>query len=277
VLTTLISFSGTNGEYPETPLTLGCDGNFYGTTEATFFQFTTNGTLTTLISFPGGWNPNALTLGSDGNFYGTTYGDYNGMTYTNEGTIFKVTTNGTMTTLVSFEGTNGAYPYGALTPGSDGNFYGTTEKGGITNAVFFDGFGTIFRVTTNGTLTTLVSFNGTTGAIPVAGLTLASDGCFYGTTANGGSNSDGTVFRLSLSPVVSPPLPVLTLQFWAGYPLLTLYGTLGDTYTIQYSTNLAVPNWTPMLIVPNLSISPYQMIDPAGIGEPARFYRVVMQ
>jgi len=58
---------------------------------------------------------------------------------------------------------------------------------------------------------------------------------------------------------------------------LTLYGTLGDTYTIQCTTNLADPNWTPMLIVPNLSISPSQMIDPAGIELSAKFYRALQQ
>ena len=69
------------------------------------------------------------------------------------GTVFKVTTNGTLTTLVSFNGTNGANPYAALTLGNDGNFYGTTSEGGSS------GYGTVFKVTTNGTLTTLVSFN----------------------------------------------------------------------------------------------------------------------
>ena len=45
------------------------------------------------------------------------------------GTVFKVTTNGTLTTLVAFNGSNGAYPYAALTLGKDGNFYGTTSAG----------------------------------------------------------------------------------------------------------------------------------------------------
>ncbi len=81
--------------------------------------------------------------------------------------------------------------------------------------------------------------------------------------------------NLTNPPQINPPS--VTLQFLSGYPFLSLYGTLGDTYTVQYTTNLAVPNWTPMLIVPNLSISPFQMIDPAGVGQPMRFYRAMQQ
>jgi uncharacterized repeat protein (TIGR03803 family) len=130
ILQTLVSFNGTNGKYPNAALTLGNDGDFYGTTYSggsngygTIFKFTTNGTLTTLVSFANtnGAEPNGLTLGNDGNFYGmTTLGGSN-----NFGTVFKLTTNGTLTTLVSFANTNGRNPNG-LTLGIDGNLYGTT-------------------------------------------------------------------------------------------------------------------------------------------------------
>ena len=290
-LTTLVSFANTNGADPEGALTLGNDGSFYGTTwgggntnlnsgfgVGTIFRVTTNGTLTTLYSFGGGSDGGnsyaGLTLGDDGNFYGTTSGG--GNTNLNNGlgvgTIFRVTTNGTLTTLVSFANTNGSGPHTALTLGNDGNFYGTTDYGGNTNLNSGLGFGTIFRVTTNGALTTLVYFNYTNGAYPEAALKLGNDGNFFGTTIQGGSSGGGTAFRLLLTPVVPP---TLTLQFWSGYPLLNVYGTLGDTYTVQYATNLINPNWIPMLIVPNLSISPFQMIDPAGVGQPMRFYRAV--
>ena len=204
-LNTLISFTGGNGYTPQASLTLGTDGNFYGTTSAggsgygTVFKMTTNGTLTTLYSFTRGLDGEspvaALTLGTDGNFYGTTYIFYEGgnMLY---GTVFRVTTNGTLTTLVSFTGSNGAQPVAALTLGTDGNFYGTTEYGG--NSIGFNsGYGTVFKMTTNGTLTTLYSFsNGTDGGNPQAALTLGTDGNFYGTTANGGGGN-GTVFKVT--------------------------------------------------------------------------------
>jgi uncharacterized repeat protein (TIGR03803 family) len=279
-LTTLASFmalgyGGNGGEDPEAALTLGTDGNFYGTTEAggssvvggTVFKVTTNGTLTTLVSFAitNGEAPNAaLTLRPDGNFYGTTSaGGDNG-----NGTVFKVTTNGTLTTLVLFNGSNGSGSLAALTLGTDGNFYGTTEEGGT------NGYGTIFRVTTNGTLTTLVSFNGSNGAFPRAALTLGTDGNFYGTIYKGGSVGLGTVFRLVLPPVVPP---TLAFQFVAGCPQLNLAGMLNNNFVVQYSTNLAGTNWMNLLCVTNLSASPYEFQDPAGAGQPARFYRAFMQ
>src|SRR5208283_2296853 len=92
-------------------------------------------------------------------------------------TIFQATTNGTLTTLYSFtNGKDGAIPDVALTLGNDGNFYGMTESGGNY------GYGTIFRATTNGTLTTLYSF--ANSEYPAAALTLGNDGNFYGTSTD---------------------------------------------------------------------------------------------
>jgi uncharacterized repeat protein (TIGR03803 family) len=129
-----------------------------------------------------------LVQGSDGNFYGTTeYGGTSG-----NGTVFQVTTNGTLATLVSFNGTNGSHPVAALVQGSDGNFYGTTEFGG-TNG----NSGTVFQMTPAGVLTTLVSFNGTNGSHPAAALVQGSDGNLYGTTILGGTNNHGTIFQVT--------------------------------------------------------------------------------
>jgi uncharacterized repeat protein (TIGR03803 family) len=221
--TTLVSFNNNaNGSQPTAALALGNDGNFYGTTETggnnnlnpgtfsglgTVFMVTTNGTLTTLFSFSGtngAFPARALTLGSDGIFYGTTCagGSVAGGSLNYGGTLFKITTNGILNTLVSFGGSNdkGETP-NTLTQGNDGNLYGTT--GGGT----FQADGTVFRVTTNGKLTTLFAFNdneiGSNGVEPGTGLTLGSDGNFYGTTSSGGSGGFGTVFRLLLPPIVS--------------------------------------------------------------------------
>ena len=102
------------------------------------------------------------------------------------GTVFKISTNGALTTLYSFTGGNdGAIPHAGLVQGSDGNFYGTTYGGG-TNG--YDG--TVFKISTNGALTTLYSFTGgNDGANPEAGLVQGSDGYFYGTTDHGGTNN----------------------------------------------------------------------------------------
>jgi len=189
---------------------LGSDGNFYGTTGGggannygTVFKINPSPpyTLTTLYSFcsqsncADGSNPFALVQGSDGNFYGaTSQHGANG-----DGTVFKITPSGTLTTLHSFNGTDGECPIAALAQGSDGNFYGTTPEGGS------GGYGTVFKITPSGTLTTLHNFEGypTDGATAYGGLVQAADGSFYGATAGGGTNNDGTVYRLS--GAISPP------------------------------------------------------------------------
>ena len=247
--------SGTNGQYPEANLTLGSDGNFYGTTESggastndgTIFKVTTNGTFATLVNFNGtnGANPlAALTLGPDGNFYGTT--EYGGNTIGNTnvngaglggGTVFQVTTNGTLTTLVNFAATNGAYPHGGLLLAPDGKFYGTTASGGPNGLPY----GTLFRVTTSGALTTLTNFNNSNGADPIAGLTLAPDGNIYDTTQSGGSAGYGTVFEWATNGTLATlanfngtnngvfPSTGLTLG-----PDGNLYGTTSESYLFAY-------------------------------------------
>ena len=84
--------------------------------------------LEVVAAFPGPLSESTgvLVPAGDGGFYGTTFygGDNDG------GTVFQVTTNGSLTTLVSFATTNGANPIAGLTPGGDGNFYGTTGYGG---------------------------------------------------------------------------------------------------------------------------------------------------
>ena len=215
-LTTLWQFGpypSTNGLLPEAGLVQGSDSNFYGTTyeggandDGTVFKITPQGTLTTLWQFSGtnGIYPMAgLVQGSDGNFYGTTYGG--GPTnfyYPNGyGTVFKITSQGTLTTLWQFGNnpTKGTFPLAGLVQGSDGNFYGTAYEGGLTNLNYGSGYGTVFKITSQGTLTTLWQFsaNPTNGEYPAAGLVQGSDGNFYGTTTRGGTNDGGTVFKIT--------------------------------------------------------------------------------
>ena len=197
-LNALASFANTNGADPRGGLVQGGDKMFYGTTfqggsnnRGTIFRVTADGPLKTLVTFDGenGANPDGdLIVGGDGALYGTTV---LGGTYS-AGTVFRVTTNGILTTLASFDGTNGYSPSAALAPGNDGFFYGTTASGPGSN-----GFGTIFRVATNGDLRRLASFSRTNGADPRSALLLGVDGAFYGTTYAGGAHDEGTVFRVT--------------------------------------------------------------------------------
>jgi len=117
--------------------------------------------LNVVFTFPlGPKAPNSVIQGSDGNFYGTTVGG--GRVYT-PAMVFKASTNGVITTLAIFYGTNGLWPQSVML-GSDGNIYGITSNGGITNTYSYYGLGTIFKLTTNGTFTSLVSFTGTNGS-----------------------------------------------------------------------------------------------------------------
>jgi uncharacterized repeat protein (TIGR03803 family) len=96
------------------------------------------------------------------------------------GTVFQDVAGGTVTTLASFNSTNGAFPLVGLTESSDGNFFGTTTFGGAF------GLGTVFRITPSGFLSNLVSFTGSVdGSHPRAALIQASDGNLYGTTGDG--------------------------------------------------------------------------------------------
>jgi uncharacterized repeat protein (TIGR03803 family) len=276
-LTSLVSFDN-NGSSPYSPsasLLQAADGNFYGAARlggtnghGAMFRLATNGALTTLYSFTGGSdgaNPYAgLTQGADGSFYGTAAnGGTNGY-----GTVFKMTTNGTLTPLASFGGTNGAYPQAALLLASDGNFYGTTKNGGAyTNQ---SGYGTVFKLTTNGTLTTLASFNGTNGAHPL-GLVQTLDGSFYGTTADGGTNGYGTVFRLNIT--TSPPPSFLTVEETGATLTLTWSATVGETYQMWYKTNLNQINWNNLgstIIATNALMTTLDAIGP----DQQRFYRI---
>jgi uncharacterized repeat protein (TIGR03803 family) len=164
----IYSFTGgADGAVPDKPLIQGGDGALYGVTSGggtdgfgTVFRLTTNGMFSVLYSFGAvtnwdgsaldGSQPNGLLQGNDGNFYGTTAaGGYNG-----NGTVFQLTPGGALTTLVLFNGANGANPEAALVQGNDGYYYGVTANGGGSNA------GTIFKLSASPGLTALSQSNG---------------------------------------------------------------------------------------------------------------------
>jgi uncharacterized repeat protein (TIGR03803 family) len=210
-LTTLHEFDFADGGLPEAGLVQTTGRSFYGTAAiggssgyGTIFKITPAGRLTTVYEFQNstdGGNPlGALVQAGNGILYGTT--SYGGGNPCACGTVFKVTLAGTLTTLHTFVGggTEGNYPEAGLVQGADGIFYGTTAYGGA------NGYGTVFKITPAGTLTTLHNFDGTDGRNPWAGLLQGTDGSLYGTTTYGGTSGSGcdgfgcgTVFKITLT------------------------------------------------------------------------------
>ena len=196
-VTILHSFVGaTEGRYLRTSLVEGTAG-FYGTTGdggangwGTVFRIdAASGTVATLHAFGGGDGsaPAGLLLTPDGNLYGTTSGGFSG-------TVFQISPAGDFVTLHTFDGSDGARPRAGLVQGSDGSFYGTTSSTGNSVAA---GRGTVFRLDSAGTLTTLYRFGGDEPASPVGGLVEAGDGSFYGTSPAGGASDFGSAFRIT--------------------------------------------------------------------------------
>jgi uncharacterized protein (TIGR03437 family) len=244
-LTVLQSFDSSDGSSPQGRLVLGSDGNFYGTTSTggtsnscqsgcgTIFKVTPTGSLTTLYSFhstDGSSPQGGLVQGADGNFYGTTSsgGTSNACT-SGCGTVFTITPQGTLTTLHTFNSIGGSSPQGSLVLGSDGNFYGTTSSGGTSNGCT-SGCGTIFRITAQGTLTTLYNFNGAEGSAPQAGLIQANDGNFYGATNTGGVNGDGVIYRLSVGSQPAPSINSGGILNAASYAASVAPGSIAVVY-----------------------------------------------
>jgi uncharacterized repeat protein (TIGR03803 family) len=198
---------GFDGEEPQAPLAQGDNGNFYGTTyqggsagNGVIFEMTAAGGLTSLYAFTNGAdgaNPaGGLAQGSDGNFYGSTVnGGANHV-----GVLFRLSPQGALTVLHALTNrVEGAHPQGGLLAGSDGNFYGTTYQGGASSE------GAIFQMTPAGAVTPMYAFtNGADGGYPKGGLVEGLDGNFYGTTTLGGTNNQGTIFKVTPQGVLTP-------------------------------------------------------------------------
>jgi uncharacterized repeat protein (TIGR03803 family) len=210
-----------SGYTPFGGLTLGTDGNFYGTTKVggtfnlgTVFKITAGGTLTKLYDFgtckypcvDGAYPIAPPVQGRDGNFYGTTPNATNG---TNDGIVYKITPAGKFTILYVFNGSSGAFPNDPLIQGTDGNFYGTTTLGGktlgstcVVRSASFT-CGTVFKMTPAGKVTFIYEFDKTHGAGPIGPVIQGTNGNFYGTTSEGGTSGFGVVFKLTSAGVLT--------------------------------------------------------------------------
>lgn len=254
-LTTLHTFCSTkgckDGVQPSAGLVMDANGNLYGTTflggkrgRGAVFKVTAKGKETVLYSFNG--SPDAgfplyapLTLDAKNNLYGTSA--YGGHACEHElepgcGTVFKVNAKGKETVLYRFKGgADGATPMSRLVMDAEGNLYGTTTWGGSGNCSTFPGCGIAFKLDSKRNETILHTFDASTGdgAFPGGNLVMDAKGNLYGTTAEGGADGYGTVFKLSVSGVEA-----IVYSFQGGadgaYPegLLSdaegnLYGTTG--------------------------------------------------
>ena len=207
-LTTLASFTGpgagTNGGNPFAVVTFDSSGNLFGTTAGggasgagTVYEIdNVTGTFTTLASFTGagtnGSDPFAgVTFDSKGNLFGTTFlGGASG-----NGTVYEIAQGSSIiTTLASFNATNGRSPAAGVTLDSGGNLFGTTNAGGAHDA------GTVYEIAQgSSTITTLASFTGAggNGSNPAGGVTLDGGGNLFGTTFQDGEFGNGTVYEIA--------------------------------------------------------------------------------
>ena len=213
-----------------------------------------------------------LLLGSDGNFYGTTaFGGTNQA----HGTIFKITTNGALTTLFNFHFADGRQPTTKLIQAYDGALYGTTLLGGSTKAVpGLPGdarLGTVFRITTNGVFTSLAQFQGTNGFYPSGSLLMGPDGNLYGTTSQGGSGGGDTIFRIDLTPHLAGVTKTAN-----GSILITGTGPAASPFRLWTATDVSAPleSWTLLTNGIFSDDGTFSFTDSASASLPARFYRI---
>ncbi len=212
-VTFVADFNGGNGWEPFGSVLQATDGNFYGTTASggiyksgNVFRMTPGGEIVSIYSFcsqtncaDGQYPQTAPILGSDGNLYGVTLAGGTGVGGGGNGTVYRMTLNGKITTLHAFSScytgcADGANPNGIILA-SDGNFYGTTNGGGAGDV------GTIFQISSTGEFKTLYSLcsqaNCADGEFlaypPVEG----NDGNLYGTTLIGGTLGGGVFYQIT--------------------------------------------------------------------------------
>ena len=200
-------------------------------------------------------------LGNDGAFYGTTAaGSASGA-----GTVFRVTTNGSLTTLAQFSGVNGSSPLSGVVQTADGSIYGTTTSGGTS------GNGVVFQITTNGALNA-VSLDGITGSYPDSGVVLGPDANLYTLAENGGFGGFGSIFRINIITAS----PVFQRVVKTGSSILLSWTSVATrSYQLQFKTNPIQANWNNIGSPLTASGTTLQTNDTPG-ADPRRFYRVVL-
>lgn len=203
-LTVLHKFAGgtSDGSGPNANLVMDPAGNLYGSTisggstgNGVVFEIEMpSGQETILYNFPGGPSgeqPGQMLMDTQGNLYGVANG---GNSFV-DGVIFKIPAGtGTEQVVYAFKGgSDGATP-ASLVMDAHGNLFGTTMYGG-TGCSSTSGCGTIFEIPA-GTTTEqqLYAFQGGTDGAHPARLTIDTSGNLYGTTIQGGSANQGTVF-----------------------------------------------------------------------------------
>ena len=216
--TSLKDLSNSDDGYSATGLIQASDGNFYGIAEqggqdgkGVIFKLTTAGAYALFYNFTGSQTDQdkpiaPLTQGPDGLLYGTTFGNED----TFFGSVYSISTGGAFHLLKSFasgSAQGGGFGYSPIVAGSDGNLYVVSSGGGNGGGQY----GTIFRLSTAGSLQLLYSFEGGDDGDSPAWAVQGSDGNLYGAASSGGKNGEGTVFKIGFSPALAAPVQ-LTLS-----------------------------------------------------------------
>ncbi len=182
-------------------LTLGSNGNFYGTCFTTptgngsIFQLTPAGVFTDKYDFTGVNGDTepvyAPIQASDGNFYGTT-----GYYPFSCGNIYQLTAAGVYKNLHTFSGSD-CGPASSLFQASDGNLYGTLYECTINGF----GPGCVYKISTAGVFTEIYGFESATGEAPCTGVIQGKNGKLYGATNQGAANNFGNIYELTTAGV----------------------------------------------------------------------------
>ena len=280
-ITALASFNGTNGSEPEGSLIMDSSGNLYGTantggtySDGTVFELTHgSGTITALASFndANGEAPiDGLIMDTSGNLYGSTR---SGGAFV-RGTVFELAKgSGTITTLASFNGSDGAFPYGGVIMDSSGNLYGTTSAGAGSSS-----YGTVFELAHgSGTITTLASFNSTNGCYPAAGLIMDSSGNLYWHNDGWRRPVIGTVFEFTRADAL-PALRISGQRSSTGAASRTFTATVPNALsitdndyagTVDVTTNGGTADLTANDTAPEMGTSPFSGFAPRRKGRPS--------